>query len=212
MKMRASIGRGVGVALVAWSTTVLFAQSGTLPKVVGAGSAAPTMRFTVSSGPSDSASGQVLRTIDDPGTGQRWLLLRDESHPGGPARLVLSTPDTLQGKESNDSDPSDAPASPAASTRANSSFAQIAKDRVVMSIPRPEVATSPAPALIRAGEHLCVERHSAVVDVQLEAVALGSASAGSEFSARLVIGGRVVRAVAVGQGHATFAPATEGQP
>jgi len=209
MKMRLSTRVGVGAALVAWPMTILFAQSGTLPKVVGAGSASPTMRFTVSSGPSDSASGQVLRTIDDPGTGQRWLLLRDESHPGGPARLVLSTPDTLQGNGSIDtasSDPS------AASTAAGFSSAHIAKNRAVMSNPRSELVPPPAPALIRAGDHLSVERHSTVVDVQLDAVALGSASAGSEFSARLVIGGRIVRAIAVGQGHATFAPATEGQP
>src|ERR1035438_5187951 len=34
------------------------------------------------------APGAVVREIDDPHTGTRWLLMRDMSHPGGPGRLV----------------------------------------------------------------------------------------------------------------------------
>jgi len=36
-----------------------------------------------------SVQGPVLREIDDPYTGARWLLMRDPVHPGGPGRLVL---------------------------------------------------------------------------------------------------------------------------
>jgi hypothetical protein len=32
--------------------------------------------------------GRLLRVIDDPSTGARWLLYEDTQHPGGPARLV----------------------------------------------------------------------------------------------------------------------------
>jgi len=32
---------------------------------------------------------QVVREIDDPHSGARWLLLRDPEHPAGPGRLVL---------------------------------------------------------------------------------------------------------------------------
>jgi hypothetical protein len=32
----------------------------------------------------------VVRVIDDPHSGEHWLLLQDESHPGGPGRLVLA--------------------------------------------------------------------------------------------------------------------------
>jgi hypothetical protein len=32
--------------------------------------------------------GELLREIDDPHTGLRWLLFRDPAHPGGPGRLV----------------------------------------------------------------------------------------------------------------------------
>jgi len=34
--------------------------------------------------------GQVLRQIEDPSTGDLWLLLRDRKRPGGPARMVLA--------------------------------------------------------------------------------------------------------------------------
>lgn len=32
----------------------------------------------------------VVREIDDPHTGARWLLVRNAQHPGGPGRLVLA--------------------------------------------------------------------------------------------------------------------------
>lgn len=37
----------------------------------------------------------VVREIDDPNTGQRWVLMRDPAHPGGPGALVAeeSVPD-----------------------------------------------------------------------------------------------------------------------
>ena len=34
--------------------------------------------------------GNVIREIDDPHSGDRWLLLRDPNRPGGPGRLVLA--------------------------------------------------------------------------------------------------------------------------
>ena len=62
--------------------------------------------------------------------------------------------------------------------------------------------------LIRSGDRLVIEENSAVVEARLEAVALGPAAVGAEFKARLAIGGRVVRAVALGPGRASFvAPA-----
>jgi hypothetical protein len=69
-----------------------------------------------------------------------------------------------------------------------------------------------SPPLIRAGDPLTVEEHSAIADVFLEAVALAPAIAGAEFDVRLKIGGKVVRAVALGAGRAAFAPRQEAQP
>jgi hypothetical protein len=34
-------------------------------------------------------SGDIVREIDDPHNGDRWLLIRDESHPAGPGLLKL---------------------------------------------------------------------------------------------------------------------------
>ena len=66
--------------------------------------------------------------------------------------------------------------------------------------------------MIRAGDALLVEEHTAVVDARLEAVALESAAKGARFKARLKIGGKVVRAVAISPGRAGFAPESEVAP
>ncbi len=36
-----------------------------------------------------AAYSEIVREIDDPHNGARWLLVRDPSHPGGPGRLLL---------------------------------------------------------------------------------------------------------------------------
>ena len=46
----------------------------------------PAMTATVRPG------AEIFREIDDPGTGNRWLLERDPDHPGGPGRMVLAAP------------------------------------------------------------------------------------------------------------------------
>jgi hypothetical protein len=121
---------------------------------------------------SDGAAG-LLREIDDPSSGTRWLLVRDQSNPGGPGRLELVTP------ESNPE---------ALGTRA----------RV------PLVAQIRPVPVIRAGDKLVVEEHSATTDAYLEGVALGPAVRGSALNVRLSIGGRMVRAVAVAPGRAAL--------
>ncbi len=59
--------------------------------------------------------------------------------------------------------------------------------------------------VIRAGDRLIVEEHTAVVDAALEAVRLNPAALGSTFKVRLKIGGKVLRAVALGPGRAALA-------
>jgi len=124
------------------------------------------------------ARGEVIREIDDPHTGARWLLVRNEEHPGGPGRLVLVGG---QGNESG-----------GASRQTEAEEARL----------RP---------VIRTGDRLVVEEHTARVDAALEARALGPAASGGGFNARLAIGGRVVRAVALGPGRAAFLPETEAR-
>ncbi len=128
---------------------------------------------------------QALREIDDPPTGARWLLLRDGVHPGGPGRLALAT--GLRDNGRIDGKKKDA-------------------DRKSLAIVgRPSVA-------IRGGDRLVLEEETAVGAVRLEAVALGPAAPGGSLQARLEIGGKVVRVVALAPGRAALMPQTWARP
>jgi len=125
----------------------------------------------------------IIREIDDPSTGNRWLLERSMQNPGGPSRMLLFEQGT--------------------------GFPV----RRGTSVPRPDSAgisgegrKAEVPTLlIRTGERLIVEKHTQLLDATLEAVALSGASRGESLRVRLLIGGRVVNAVAVAPGHALFA-------
>lgn len=120
-----------------------------------------------------TAEGEIVREIDDPHNGDRWLLERDPSHPGGPGLLRLVSTlsrgsiDTRQGTQAV-----------------------------------PGVQT-PAP-VIHLGDRVIVEEHTPVVEARLEAVALSPAQVGSPLRVRLSVGGRTMRAVALGPGRAVF--------
>jgi hypothetical protein len=121
-----------------------------------------------------SARGELVREIDDPHTGDRWLLMRNDANPGGPGRFTLVT----------------AGRTPASGEAAN---------------PAPPPRPQP---VIRSGDRLVVEEHTAIVDAELQARALNSAALGSVFHVRLAIGGKVLRAVALGPGRAALKPET----
>ena len=59
---------------------------------------------------------------------------------------------------------------------------------------------------VHAGDKIVVEEHGAAVDAYLEASALEPAAVGSRFNARLKIGGKVVKAIALGPGRAEVRP------
>ncbi len=134
----------------------------------------PAMTATVRPG------AEIFREIDDPGTGNRWLLERDPDHPGGPGRMVLAAPGVSGG---------------AGSARATA-----------------QAARTPLLPVIRAGERVIVEENTPLVEARLEAIALAPALAGSVFAVRLQIGGKVVRAVALGPGRAAFASQIGDRP
>jgi hypothetical protein len=117
---------------------------------------------------------EILREIDDPVSGKRWLLVRDDSHPGGPGLLLLAN-----GKN-------------------DVSRAAVRIGEVVAA------EAQANPPVIRSGDHVQMEEHSPTVDARLAAVALTPAWLGSAFNARLAIGGQLVRAVAIGPGRANF--------
>lgn len=156
-----------GVAMLVL-TVPMFGQS------TGEGVSAPTAAH--------GFSGQIYREIVDPNSGDRWLLLRNASHPGGPGRLVL------QGSES--------------------SSGRVLAGSVSRAGPELSVAV----AVIHNGDSLVVERDTVQVSERLEAIALGPAATGALFEVRLKIGGNVFRAVALGAGRAVFATTEGGRP
>jgi hypothetical protein len=131
-------------------------------------------------------SGEVVREIDDPHTGDRWKLMRDPAHPARPGRLVLVAEPGIEPVSARTSDRKQ----PALSATKQMQFHPV----------------------IHAGDALIVEEHTAMVEARLEAVAMGPAAEGVIFRVRLKIGGKVVRAVAVSTGHAVFAPEEAAQP
>ena len=171
--------RKIGLGLLLISSCGAFGQAAetTIPRETQKGSvleeAAPA--GLVSPG---IATSDIYREIDDPNTGVRWLLMRNQEHPAGPGRLIQVKP-------------------VASSSGKPGSLA----------------AEVPAPALpvIHAGDTVTVEEKTAVVDAHLEAVALGPAAKGSSFEVRLKIGGKVLRAVALGPGQAAIQGETEAR-
>jgi len=126
-------------------------------------------------------SGEMVRALFDPGTGNCWVLKREEGLPGGPGRWVRTG--------------SMGDACRAADRGADAAGARQARG-----------STSKGPPLIRAGERMVVEEKTAVLEVRLEAVALEPGWPGAEIGVRLAIGGKRVRAMVLGPGRARLLP------
>jgi flagella basal body P-ring formation protein FlgA len=81
--------------------------------------------------------------------------------------------------------------------------------------PETKTVTIPAKAavpVIRTGDSVVLEESSPLIEARLEARALGPAACGAEFKARLAIGGKIVRAVALGKGRAAFVTEAGSRP
>jgi hypothetical protein len=127
-------------------------------------------------------SGGVFKEIDDSCTGDHWLLVRDADHPAGPGRLMRIT-------------------------RAGRMVPPNGSDETA-----PEIRERAVVPVIHTGDALVLEESTPLVEARLEARAMGPAVCGAEFDARLAIGGKVVRAVALGKGRAAFASHAEMRP
>jgi len=75
---------GSGVVLLAFSVSPGYGQA---VRAIGpyAGMVVSSPRVALP----DVNAGEIVREIGDPHTGDRWLLLRDSRHPGGPGLLLL---------------------------------------------------------------------------------------------------------------------------
>jgi len=164
-----------------WGAALLVLAAASCACGQMAAATGPGMRILISvPGMAQAVTGRgIVREIDDPHSGARWLLERNPDHPGGPGLLVL-----------------------------------VESSRKL--VPQGQAGFEPSGAeprtVIRAGEWLIVEENTPVVEARLEAVALSPAVLGSVLDARLRIGGRVVRAVALGPGRAALQPETETRP
>ena len=78
-----------------------------------------------------------------------------------------------------------------------------------MAAPTPRPALSP---VIRAGDRLILEETTPTVEARFEAVALGPARLGVPLKVRLMLGGQVIDAVALGSGRVAFASAKGARP
>ncbi len=121
-----------------------------------------------------SPAGGVLKEIDDSCTGDRWLLVRDVDHIAGPGRLVRIT-------------------------RTGRLVQTGGKEETI-----PNIREEAAVPVVHTGDALVLEESTSLVEARLEARAMGPAVCGGEFNARLLIGGKIVRAVALGKGRAAF--------
>ena len=172
--MRSVLGAALGAAVMALAAVACAqapAGSGTSTRALLPPGGLPQVSMN------PSAGGDLVREIDDPHTGDRWLLIRNDANPGGPGRFTLIT---------------------AGQTPAGGGLARPVQ-------PMTPVHFQP---VIRSGDRLIVEEHTAVADARLQARALNSAALGSVFTVRLAIGGRVVRVVALGPGRAALQPET----
>lgn len=105
----------------------------------------------------------VLRELEDPQTGDRWLLVRDPNRPAGPGRWILVSGPGLGG----------------------STPEQLAELQPMAALPAPE------PVVLRAGDHVRVEENTARIEATYEGVALEPAIRNSVVPVRLTMGALV---------------------
>lgn len=122
---------------------------------------------------------RAIRLIEDPSTHVRWMLFEELNRPAAPA-LLMPTADTL-------------------SCRASAAVRGIRSAQV-------RSVFHPSP-IVHAGDQLTAVQHTAIADVHLQAVALGSAAAGQTLRVRLKSNGRILSVVVDAPGNATIVAA-----
>ncbi|WP_420239894.1 hypothetical protein ACOBR2_10135 [Telmatobacter bradus] len=125
---------------------------------------------------------RIVREIDDPFTGNRWVLVRNLSRPASPEELILlSRPDPAK-KE------------------------QLAAAHALAG------ASRSVPPVILAGDPVIVEETFSHVNARYEGIALQPAIEGATFQVRLKIGGAPVHCRALGPGRAAMLETQQGKP
>jgi hypothetical protein len=88
--------------IIVWATA-LVAMAGPLAYGQAAAATVAGPRFLITSLAPVAAqavpAGDIVREIDDPRNDDRWLLVRDGSHPGGPGLLLLVSAVRVQSRQ-----------------------------------------------------------------------------------------------------------------
>jgi hypothetical protein len=119
---------------------------------------------------------RAIRTVEDYGTHQHWMLLQNLSRPAAPAVLIQRPLDF--------------------------SCARLSLERPDLRFPSDRESLSLP--VIHAGNYLIVSEHTRVLDAELEAIALRPAAIGEGLTVRLKFGGRTRNAIATAPGRATL--------
>jgi hypothetical protein len=127
-------------------------------------------------GLNNSPQYREIRTIEDSGTHQHWILLQNVSRPAAPALLLQGVSDLSCARP---------PIEEAGSRSAID-------------------ARSHSDPVIHAGDYLIVSEHTRVLDTDLEATALKPAAIGDILTVRLKFGGQILSAIATAPGRATL--------
>jgi len=94
MWVKTKTGSGLAMTLGIGVLTLLAAPMtcAQTPAVAGPDSGAQVMfssgGLASDENPGQGVPGEIVRELDDPHTGDRWLLVRNDQFPGGPGRLV----------------------------------------------------------------------------------------------------------------------------
>src|ERR1035438_9960896 len=95
MRIRVGWRLWLAVLATAWALAVLV-------QVAGGAQAPPRTLLSspVSAQSGHPVAGRVVREIDDPHSGNHWLLIDDPNSPGGPGRMILSSTVPADGVQS----------------------------------------------------------------------------------------------------------------
>ena len=147
---------------------------------------------------------EAVREVDDPATGVRWLLVRDQMHPAGPGRWIR---EGERGRETGKQIKENQENKENLTSTASSDSARIdsaTKDELTARAD--EQVKVPAPLVMRGGDPIVVVQQTPVLTARLAAVALEPAAKGKLIEARLKANDARVWVIAVGPGEATLAP------
>lgn len=170
----------------------------------------PRTNTLISDLPHATHISEILRVINDPGANAIWFLSVDPVHPSGPGRLerlqlssnsqrsLFNLPSLSPNVDkSQKTDVTENSGTASSSQPMN--ILPVHDNKLIPQTVQSQLSQTLTP-VIKAGDHVILEQHTATLDSQLAAIALGPARVGAHFDVRLTVGGRRLHATALSQG------------